>query len=157
VKTSIAVEVEVDIARPPEDVWAFVSDAERLPEWLEEFHTVVKESPGPPGRGSVFRYTLEPGDRTSTLRYVEWEPGRRLAWDGPPLRSRGGGARPRGSFEVAAAGGSQTRFVSRYQPELSGTLALLAPLIRRWLRKQRPVDNRRLKALLEGRRSPPGP
>jgi hypothetical protein len=35
---------------------------------------------------------------------VEWEPGHRLVWDGPPLRWHVGAARPRGYFEVAHVG-----------------------------------------------------
>jgi uncharacterized protein YndB with AHSA1/START domain len=147
--TSLDEEIAVEIERPCEEVWAFVSDAERLPEWLEEFESVEKESDGPVGRGTVFRYTLSPGHRSATIEVVDWQPGRRLAWDGPPLRSRGGGARPRGFFEVAAIGESRTRLVSRYQPELTGTLALMRPILKRWLRRQRAADAQRLKRLLE--------
>jgi uncharacterized protein YndB with AHSA1/START domain len=152
-RRTIEVEVEVQIARPSEEVWAFVSDVERLPEWLEEFHAVVKLSDGPLAQGAIFRYTLEPGDRSSTLQIVEWEPGRRLAWDGPPLKWHGGAARPHGYFEVTNAGEGRARLVSCYQPVLTGTMALLAPVMKRWLRKQRLTDSARLKTLLETPRS----
>ncbi len=151
-KTSLDVEIAVEIERPSEEVWAFVSNAERLPEWLEEFEAVVKESDGPVGKGTIFRYTLSPGHRSATVEVVDWQPGSRFAWDGPPLRSRGGGARPRGSFELTATGERRTRFVSRYQPELTGTMALMRPILRRWLRKQRTADTQRLKELLESGR-----
>lgn len=150
---TIEVEVEVLIARPSEEVWAFVSDAERLPDWLGEFRTVVKQSDGPIGEGTVFRYTLEPGDRSGTYQIVEWEPGRRLAWDGPPLKWHGGAARPRGYFEVTDAGEGRARLVSCYQPVLTGTMALLAPVMKRRLRKQRLTDSARVKTLLETSRS----
>ncbi len=149
----IEVEVEVQIARPSEEVWAVVSDFEQLPEWLEEFRTVVKLSDGPLGEGAIFRYTLEPGQRSSTLQLVEWQPGRRVAWDGPPLKGRGGAARPQGYFEVIDIGNGRTQLVSCYQPVLTGTTALLAPLVRRWLRKHRLIDSARLKTLLEASRS----
>jgi|SRR5262245_15641292 len=148
-RTSVDVEIAVEIARPPEEVWAFVSDAERFPDWLEEFRAVTKESEGPVGEGTVFRYTLDPGDRSGTAEWVEWKPGQRLAWDGPPLRRRGGGIRPRGSFEVIQIGPGRTRFISRYRPELTGTMALLRPYVARWFRKQRRADSQRLKGLLE--------
>jgi len=151
-RTSLDEEIAVEIERPYEEVWAFVTNFERLPEWLDEFEAVVKESDGPMSRGTVFRYTLSPGSRSATLEVVDWQPGRRLAWDGPPLRSRGGGARPRGFFEVAPIGESRTRLVSRYQPELTGTLALMRPILKRWLRKQRTADTERLKQLLESNR-----
>lgn len=147
--TSLDVEIAVEIERRSEEVWTFVTNFERLPEWLEEFEAVVKESEGPIARGTVFRYTLSPGNRSATLEVVDWQPGRRVAWDGPPLRSRGGGARPRGFHEVTTAGEGRTRLVSRFQPELSGTLALMRPAIKRWLRRQRAADAQRLKRLLE--------
>lgn len=148
-KTSISVEIEIKIERPAEEVWAFVSDLTRLPEWLGEFVTVVNESAGPVGTGSIFRYTVQPGRRSATLELVEWQPGRRLAWDGPPLPWVGGAGRPRGSFEVQPLDERTTRFLSRYEPELSGTMTPLRPYMRRWLHKQRVSDTERLKRLLE--------
>jgi uncharacterized membrane protein len=82
-RTSLDEEIAVEIERPSEEVWAFVTNFERLPEWLDEFEAVVKESDGPMSRGTVFRYTLSPGSRSATLEVVDWQPGRRLAWDGP--------------------------------------------------------------------------
>src|SRR5919198_258806 len=108
-RTSVDVEIAVEIERSRDEVWAFVSNFERLPEWLEEFEAVVKESEGPIGKGTVFRYTLSPGPRSATFEIVEWDPGRRFAWDGPPLPWRGGASRPRGFFEVIPTGERRTR------------------------------------------------
>ena len=147
---TIEVPVETLIARTPEVVWSFVSDFERLPEWLEEFQAMVKETAGPVGEGTVFRYTIEPGNRSSTLRITEWVPGTRLAWDGPALGLRPfGTARPRGFHEISDAGQDRARLVTSYCPELQGMAVLLAPLVKRWLRKQRQTDAQRLKSLLE--------
>ena len=63
-KRTVEVEIEVQIARPSEEVWAFVSDFERLPDWLEEFSEGVTLSDGPLGEGAIFRYTIEPGHRS---------------------------------------------------------------------------------------------
>lgn len=145
----MSADIEIEIERPVEQVWAFVSDLTRLPEWLDEFEEVVKEAPEPLGKGSVWRYTVRPGPRTSTLEVVEWEPGRRLGWDGPPLPMAGGGGRPRGWFEVQKLDERRTLFLSHYEPELSGPLVLLRPYMRRWLKKQRTADTRRLKELIE--------
>lgn len=151
-RASLDVEIAVEIERPSERVWAFVSNFERLPEWLEEFEAVLKESDGPIGVGTVFRYTLSPGNRSATLEVVDWQPSWRLAWDGPPLRSRGGGARPRGFHELTAAGEGRTRLVTHYQPELTGILALMRPAVTRWLRKHRTADAEHLKQFLESGR-----
>jgi uncharacterized protein YndB with AHSA1/START domain len=148
-RRAIEVEVQVQIARAPEEVWAFVSNPERLPQWLGEFRKVVKQSDGPIGEGTVFRYTIDPGERSATMRFVEWEPGRRLAWDGPPLEWHGGAGEPRGYFEVTDAGEGHTRLVCCFQPILTGSMALLAPVMKRWLRKQRTTDTAKLKTLLE--------
>jgi uncharacterized protein YndB with AHSA1/START domain len=155
---AIEVQVEVQIARAPEDVWAFVSDPERLPEWLGEFREVVKQSEGPIGKGTVLRYTIDPGERSGTMQFVEWQPGRRLAWDGPPLQWQGGAARPHGFFEVTDAGEGHSRLVCCFQPVLTGSMALLAPVMKRWLRKQRTSDTARLKTLLRvlAREAPQG-
>jgi uncharacterized protein YndB with AHSA1/START domain len=149
VRTSIEVIFEVEIERPPSAVWSFVSDVERLPEWLGDFAAARKESDGPTGVGTIVRYTLQPGNRSGTYEIVEWDPPRRLAWDGPPLRWAGGGARPRGSFALAPAGEGRTLLVSRYQPELTGTQVLLRPYLERWLRRRRLADAQTLKACLE--------
>jgi uncharacterized membrane protein len=150
-RTSFDEEIAVAIERPAEEVWAFVSNFERMPEWLEEFEAVVKESDGPIRRGTVFRYTLSPGtgDRSATLEVVDWQPERRVAWDGPPLRSRWGGARPRGFLEVTAIDEVRTRLVARYQPEFTGMYVLMSPALKRWLRRQRTADAQRLKRALE--------
>ncbi len=141
--------VEVEIERPRSEVWSVLSDAERLPEWFAEFEEARQESAGPSGLGTVIRYTLQTGHRSGTFEIVEWDPPRRLAWDGPPLRWAGGAARPRGSHELAEAGVDRTLLVSRYHPELSGTQVLLRPYLKRWLRRERHASARALKALVE--------
>ena len=149
-RASTEVVVEVEIGRPPPEVWSFISDFERLPEWLGEFKAAHKESDRPTGVGTVARYTVRPGNRSGAIEIVEWDPPRRLAWDGPPLRWAGGAARPRGSHELTQVGAGRTLLVSRYHPELTGTQVLLHPYLKRWLRRQRRADAQTLKALLEG-------
>ena len=152
-RTSIEVIVEVEIERPPSVVWSFITDAERLPEWFGEFEAAHEESDGPAGVGSVVRYTVAPGHRTGTFETVEWDPPRRVAWDGPPLRWAGGGARPRGSHALTQAGEGRTLFVGHYRPELTGTQVLLRPYLKRWLRRQRRASAQKLKTLLEAETS----
>jgi uncharacterized protein YndB with AHSA1/START domain len=148
-RTSIEVIVEVEIERPPAVVWSFITDSERLPEWFAEFEAAHEESDGPVGVGSVVRYTVAPGHRSGTFEIVEWDPPRKLAWDGPPLRWAGGGGRPRGSHALTQAGEGRTLFVGHYRPELTGTQVLLRPYLKRWLRRERHASAQRLKTLLE--------
>jgi uncharacterized protein YndB with AHSA1/START domain len=148
VRTSIEVTVEVEIERPRSAAWSYISDTRWIPEWVGEFKEARELSDGPTGVGTVVRYTLE-GERSGTWEIVEWDPPRRVAWDGPPLPWAGGGARPRGSHTLTEAGESRTRLVSRYEPELSGTLILMWPYLKLWLRRQRQKDAQTLKSILE--------
>jgi uncharacterized protein YndB with AHSA1/START domain len=148
-RTTIEVTVEVEIARPRAAVWAFVTDTERVPEWVEEFEEAHVEPPGAVGLGATIQYRLTRGGRSGTYRIIEWEPERTIAWDGPPLRYRGGGARPRGSFLLTDTAEGRTRFTAHYRPELTGALVLMRPAWGRWLRRQRQVDAERMKALVE--------
>jgi len=147
-KTNIEVTVEVEIDQPIQAVWSYLSDTERIPEWIREFKEAHEEPNGPTGVGTVVHYTVE-GDRSGTFELVEWVPPHRLAWDGPPLPWAGGGARPRGSHDLTKGGEGRTLLVSRYEPELIGTLVLMRPYLKWWLRRQRRKDAQTLKALLE--------
>lgn len=149
-KAEIDLTVEIEVEAPRGEVWEFIADSERLPEWFSEFESAEQVSPGPPGLGSVVRYVIRPGGRSGTFEMVEWEPGFRVSWDGPPLAWMGGAARPRGTFELADAGEGRTRFTARFRPQLSGTQALLRPYLKRWLRRERTASLRRLKAIMEG-------
>jgi uncharacterized protein YndB with AHSA1/START domain len=145
----IEVTVEAQIARAPQDVFAIVGDPVHAPDWLAEFREVVKLTEGPIALGSVFRYTIDPGGRSSTMTCVEWEPGRRFGWDGPPLSWYGGAARPRGYFDVTETAPGHSLLVCCFRPQLMGSMALLSPYMKWWLRKQRTADTAGLKALLQ--------
>lgn len=91
------------------------------------------------------------------MKCVEWEPGRRFGWDGPPLPWYGGAGRPRGYFEVTEAAPGESRLVCCFRPKVTGSMALLAPYMKRWLCKQRTADAARLKALLESEQASQAP
>jgi len=120
-KTSLSVEITVEIERPAAEVWAVVSDFTRLPSgWTSSsrsFRRVTVRS----ARATVFRYTLK-GDRSALIENVAWEPGRRVAWDGPPLAVADRRRQAARLLEVTELAAGRTRFVSRYEPELSGLL-----------------------------------
>ncbi len=138
----------MEIARRRDAVWAFIADVERIPEWIGEFEEAYEESDGPTAVGTVVHYTVA-GGRSGTWQTIEWDPPHRVAWDGPPLPWAGGGARPRGSHTLSDVGEGRTLLVSRYEPELTGTLALMRPYLKWWLRRQRCRDAQTLKAALE--------
>jgi uncharacterized protein YndB with AHSA1/START domain len=69
---------EIDVAAPPELVWAVLTDIESWPSWNPD----VKRASlaGPLATGTQFRWKAGPGTITSTLQSVE--PPRVIAWTG---------------------------------------------------------------------------
>ncbi len=61
---------EIEIAAPPEDVWALVMDPHRLDDWVTIHRKLFKHSDGEPGVGS----TMEQGMRLRGANFkVKWE------------------------------------------------------------------------------------
>ena len=87
VRTTIEVIVEAEIERPPPVVWSFITDAERLPEWFDEFEAAHDESEPRPASAPP-AHTVAPGHRSGTFETVEWDPPRRVAGHGPPWLGR---------------------------------------------------------------------
>ena len=147
-RTTIEVTVEVEIERSPQVIWDFLADPGNLARWVDEWQSARLLEDGPMREGSVVEYVL-PGNRVGTMEMVEWDPPRRSAFDGPPLRSMGGAARPRGHGELIEVTPGRTLVRSTYRPELLGVLVLLKPYFARWLRRQRTSDAHRLKEMIE--------
>ena len=89
---------------------------------------------------------------SGTLEYVEFDPGRRLAWDADRIKANGGWARPRVAYTLEDAGddgAAGTRVTVEVDAEFGGPIKVLAPLIRRSILRGRTADAARLKELLE--------
>ena len=143
----MAVSVEVTVGRPPEEVFPVVADGERLPDWMEDFERVEQTSEGPPGLGTEYRYKMRRAPE-STFEWSEFEPGRRVRWAGPPLKTGPGSLEPRGGIDVEPAdGGSRVRVT--LDPRAGGAMKLLLPLMRRSMRNGAVQNLSRLKAMLE--------
>jgi uncharacterized membrane protein len=143
----MAVSVEATVERPPEEVFPIVADGERLPEWMEDFERVEQVSEGPPRLGTEYRYKFKRSPE-STFEWSEFEPGRRVAWDGPPLKTGPGSLRPRGGIDVEPAEeGSRVRVT--LDPLPSGAMKVVLPLMRRSMRNGAVQNLSRLKALVE--------
>lgn len=142
----VRIEQVIDIARPVEDVFAYVTDPDRLPEWQKGTVQVLRED------GSV---PLHVGERLhevhramgrnmrSTVEVAELEPGRAFSLkmvEGPlPLDGRW-------TFEPLGAG-TRVRFTG--EGDLRGTMRLAAPLVRRVIARQFRGHHERLKRELE--------
>jgi uncharacterized protein YndB with AHSA1/START domain len=144
----IKVENQIEIARPPEEVFEYLTDGENLSEWMRDFESVEKTSEGPIGKGTKYRYRLSKPDKISTFEYVDFEPGRRAAWEGPPVKTGPGGLAPRGRFELEPARDG-TVVHAIYEPEPHGYMKVMGPVVAYTLRKDSTRDLQRLKEILE--------
>ena len=142
---------EAEIGRPREEVFDYLAHGEKLPDWVEEFEEVEQTSEGSPAKGTTYRYKMRRGGE-STFEWAEFEAGRRIAWDGPPLKSGPGSMRPRGQYDLEDADGG-TRVRMTQDPEMAGFMKLMAPLITRSLKKGGPRSLEKLKGILEGNES----
>jgi uncharacterized protein YndB with AHSA1/START domain len=143
----MAINATVEIDRPPQEVFAYVSDMARHPEWQEKLLTATVEGEGPIRVGTRVKQTrrVGGGTRTFTLEVTEHDPPNRLAF-----RGIDGPVRPQGKITFEPLdGGQRTRYSAQLDFEGRGPGVLFAPLVRRDARKQLPDSLQRLKQKLE--------
>jgi uncharacterized protein YndB with AHSA1/START domain len=68
----VVVEEEVDIRRPPEDVFDYCADLMHEPEWNPKMRHVETLTDGPVGVGARYEADLVPGD-PMVIRYVRFD------------------------------------------------------------------------------------
>jgi uncharacterized protein YndB with AHSA1/START domain len=138
----------VEIDRSPEDVFAYVTDPSRFPEWQNAVVRARPEGSGPVQPGSRVQLTRRMGKReqTMTSELTEYSPPRSYAFrviDGP-VRALG-----KGRFEPLGEG-DRTRFTFELDFEGHGIGKLLVPLVvRRQAAKELPESHANLKRRLE--------
>jgi carbon monoxide dehydrogenase subunit G len=138
----------VEIRRPPEEVFAFVTDPAAYPSWQPSLVSVEPHRPGPLRLGSeateVRRFLGR--ELQTTWTCVEHEPFSRSA-----IESEDGPVPFRGIFQLEPSRAG-TRFT--WTVELSGPAARLAgPLAGRATRRELEANSARLKRLLEDHRA----
>jgi uncharacterized protein YndB with AHSA1/START domain len=139
----------IEISRPPEEVFAYVTDPSRLAEWQESLVSAHAEGGGPPTVGSRAKTTrrVGRGEREMTMEMTEVNAPSSWAVrgiDGPvraivkgTVEPLDGGARSQATIELDFAG--------------HGIGKLLVPLVvRRQAEKELPRNMRALKERLEG-------
>src|SRR6266567_4262129 len=74
----------IEIARPPEEVFSYVTDPSRFAEWQQDAVIGDREGGGPPGLGSRFTTSRRIGraQRTTTSEITESNPPRSWAAHG---------------------------------------------------------------------------
>ena len=136
----------VEIARRPEEVFAYLDDLDRHGEWQEQLIAVRRETEGPTGVGTRVTDTrkVPGGKRDVTYEITAHDPPRRSSF-----RGVNGPIRPVGTITVEPAGEEHSRVTLEIDFEGHGVGKLLVPLVRREARKNIPEDQRRLKERLE--------
>ena len=120
------------VKAPPDEVFAYMSDATRWPEWHTDFRDVERVSgPTDGGVGTVYRYSSKVGGLTiaGTITVTAFEPGRRVAWEG----DWAAGLKPRGEYRVAPAP-EGARWTAHLTPEPRGAMRLMRPIVERQIR-----------------------
>ena len=137
----------IEIARRPDDVFAYLDDLARHGEWQEQLISAQKLGDGPTqvGTKSTEKRRMGKREMTTTFEVTEHDPPRVFAFRGidGPVRAVG-----RATVEPLA-GGSSSRVSLVLDFEDHGFGKLLVPLARSQSRKQVPKDQQRLKERLE--------
>jgi len=135
----------VEIARSPEDVFAYIDDLSRHGEWQQAIVSVKVETEGPTRVGSRATDTrrVPGGQRPVTYEITEHDRPRKASF-----RGVNGPVRPVGTIMVEPAGNG-SRLTINLDLVGHGIGKLVAPLAMRQARKEVPKDQARLKQRLE--------
>ena len=136
----------IQVARPPEEVFAYLDDLARHDEWQEAIVGTRLETDPPTRKGSRAVDTRKvPGGRTQDFEYevTEHDPPRRSAFQ--VLK---GPIRPSGVVTIEPSNGG-SRVTLQIEFKGHGLGRLLLPLVLRDARKRIPLDQQRLKERLE--------
>jgi uncharacterized membrane protein len=137
----------IEIARSPEDVFAYLDQLDRHGEWQSRIVEVRVDTEGPTRAGSraTEKRQVPGGPREFTYEITEHDPPRRVAF-----RGLNGPVRPVGTVTVEPLGdGSRSRVTLEFDLVGHGAGKLIAPIARRDARRQIPMDQVRLKERLE--------
>jgi uncharacterized protein YndB with AHSA1/START domain len=137
----------IEIARPPEEVFSYVTDPSRFAEWQYDVVSVSMEGGRPPGVGSRFTTTRRIGraERTMTQEITEISPPRSWAAQGVA-----GPIRPNANITIEPLS-DNTRSRVTFALDFGGHGAglPLVAVVRRMARKGAPISYRNLKERLE--------
>ncbi|HEY8723586.1 MAG TPA: SRPBCC family protein [Gaiellaceae bacterium] len=143
-----AITETVEIARRPEDVFAYIDDLERHGEWQEEIVSAHVEGEGPTkvGTRAIEKRRMGRREQEVTYEITEHDPPRTFAF-----RGTGGPIRPIGKGTVEPLdGGERSRVTIDFDFEAHGIAGkILKPMALMQARKSIPKGQQRLKERLE--------
>ncbi len=141
--------VSIEIARPPEEVFAFITDPSHLSEWQESVVRVSREASGPASKGTRVVVTRRVGRRemAMTAELSDLDPPKSWSVRGVDGPVRG---MLKGTIDPLQQG-QASRVTMVLDFEGHGIGKLLVPLIvRRQAASEMPRNQQKLKQLLEG-------
>ena len=136
----------VTVNRPIAEVFQYVVDGDKVPQWRKSCVEITRSSPDPLGPGSKELYKMKTMGRrfAVTMDVTEFEPNRKYSW-----KATSGSPFPmQGSFTFAAVDG-RTEVAELTEISLSGLLRLAEPLIVWMFRREVRTDFLRLQHILE--------
>ncbi len=140
----------IEIARKPEEIFAYIDELERHKEWQPAIVSARREPSGPTrvGTHTIEMRRIPGGPREFVSEIVEHVPPRRMVFQG-----LNGPIRPRGTITIEPVGdGSRSRFTLDLDLVGHGIGKLFAIMARRQARKTVPEDQARLKTIMEGKK-----
>jgi uncharacterized membrane protein len=136
----------VEIARSPEDVFAYIADLPRHPEWQDGLVSVTVETDGPSRVGTrvIHRRKLGPKTVATTSEITQYDPPRVLGFRGidGPIRGEG--------TQRVEPVGDDSRVLFEMELEGYGLGKLMLPMARRQAAHQVAASHEKLKRILEG-------
>jgi len=138
----------IEIDRPPGDVFAYVEQLDRHGEWQSAIVSARKEPPGPTrvGTRNIEVRKVPGGPRDFVSEIFQYDPPRRIAARGISK----GPIRPTIVITIEPLdGGTRSRYTLELTLEGRGIGKLFAIFARRAARRQVPIDEQRLKEVLE--------
>jgi uncharacterized protein YndB with AHSA1/START domain len=139
----VSIENAIEISRPPEDVFDYLTDVTKEVEWNPRTRRVEKLTSDPIGPGTRFGAGWIKGNPT-IIEYVTFE--RPTAW-ASVARSRLLDVKGEGQISPTEHG---SRVVIKTELRPKGLLALLFPVMRRMMHEREDQNLERVKAILEG-------
>jgi uncharacterized protein YndB with AHSA1/START domain len=137
----------IDIARPPEEVFAYATDPARFSEWQNDVIRVQIDAGQPPDVGCRFTTIRRVGgiERSIAQQITASEAPRRWA-----ARGIDGPIRPHATITIEPLdGGARSHVTFSLEFDGHGLGAPLLPLVRRQTQRQAPISYQNVKKQLE--------
>ena len=136
----------IEIQRPAEEVFAYLDQLDRHPEWQSSLVSAKVETEGPTRVGTrvVERRKVPGGARDIPYEITEHEPPRKASF-----RGTAGPVRPIGTVTVEPLGQTGSRMSLELELEGHGLGKLFAIVARRQAAKEVPESHKKFKELVE--------